>query len=239
MRAAIVVVGTVLGACGSVKGESDAAVGSDAAATDDAPVIDAADIDMGGATLRTCGDTFEAGAVDLDHWVLQDPDNTPVPVSVVAGRLRINVVQNAGAGNGVRSTNAYPFAGSTTQLQLVTVPTDPEVTSSVTLQGTPTPAPYIAFVLYSGGFISMVLPPAAATNVTTSDKHLRIRENAGTTYMETSADGSTWTVRRMGATPALGDVTLGVGSGIDVGTGGLFEFDNVVTSVVATSCPFE
>lgn len=232
MRHAVLVV-WLAGGCGDVVKAAmpDAPSAVDAAAVD-APLSDAP------PTASTCNDTFEDGTLDPTLWALSDLDNTPIVISETAGRLRVTVPStpsSSSAGvNLLVSKRPFTFAGSTTQAHVVTVPVDAE-TQTVFVIADSTIG--VGFTMYGNTFPRAQVG-ATSTSVNHADRHWRIREAAGTAYVESSADGlTTWTVRHMGPTPAMTNPQIKIGSALDTGPGGILEVDNLVTTVATGACP--
>ena len=141
---------------------------------------------------------------------------------------------SSAGGNLLVSRRPFSFAGSTTQLHVISVPADPE-TQTLFLIGDTTSA--AGFTMYGNTFPRAQVG-ATGTTTNHTDQHWRIREAAGTTYVESSADGlTTWTVRHMAPTPAMPNPQIRIGSALDTGPGGIFEADNLVTRVAAGACP--
>ena len=197
----VVALALVLVACGSTTGgEPDAAIGeSDAGVTED----DAAAADLDGGPPAPCShpeidDDFSAPELDATKW--RSIGAMGVSADVMDGRLTL-VPDPAVMGTRVilvRSEATFDLTGCAVRVEVPRVlpsGVTGELTWSIQI-GADTifvrvRRPGIHFAITEG----TELDDAMATYDETAHRWWRVREDAGVLYVETSADGSDWTVQ--------------------------------------------
>jgi hypothetical protein len=158
----------------------------------------------GSASFSTLADDFNSGSINSTTWT----NGSPSQISVVAGQLQVATV-TAAQENQLYTNSFYDLTSSYVSMQLVSAG-NTALTSldmyPVLLQDSG--GTNQLYWYQNNGFLAAYQNVAGtSTQVflvsynSTNQQWLRIREAAGTTYWEYSADGSTWTVAHSVANP--------------------------------------
>jgi hypothetical protein len=151
-------------------------------------------------------DTFGGTSVDTTKWTVTQNLAT---VTEASGSLNITPNANTGSAWGyVASVGTYTLVGSSAAVQAVSVVSsggNVDNQFSLLLDG----SNYVQWLYQQGTLYGISIVGGVRTNVAVltydSVAHAwwRIRESAGTTYWETTADGSAWTQRGTATTASL------------------------------------
>src|SRR6202011_3466026 len=185
--------------------------------------------------LVTLTDNFDANNLDTTKWTKYEGAN--YAVADTNQRLQITNTTSASDWGGIQSVNAYDATGSELSVNLINAGNAasqgaPFQWTKLTKNGDNANAVEIGvnngtlfakkFVAGTGTIISFIgYSPSAM-------QWVRLRESAGTTYWEYSANGSSWTVLASQADPiAMSTVKVEIGAGAWPGTAGTVAIDNV------------
>jgi hypothetical protein len=193
------------------------------------------------AKAHTLVDNFNDNAIDATRWTAY---GSPTPLAErtreVNGRIEVRPASGAAGYSGLESAASHDLTDSEVRIELMRALT--QLSNTETYLAVNKGADYVEFLI-TGGFLRCGVKLAGQYTLPgvqpyEPDRHrwLRIRERSGTTFWETSADGSEWTVAASRANPfVLTVVTFELGAGTygTVIAPGTAVFDNF--NVPATS----
>jgi hypothetical protein len=183
--------------------------------------------------VDTLYDDFSSGS--LGSWWMVTGDAGALDLS--GGTLQFDLVPNVSSPTGivVYSTNNYDLTECEVRVEAVTMPTASDnheayfgvfANADNWLHFFQLNDELEVIAREGGAFTNSVFP----TYVPATHRYWRIREASGKTYMETSADGSSWTTHVERNTPSFAtavDVRMGVSQDLAHDSPGIAVFDNL------------
>ena len=195
------------------------------------------------ALVSTLTDNFTSGTRDAAKWTQY---NTATIASQPSGFLQFATTTTAGYAGYVSTVQNYDATSSQASIEIVNIGNQSLASLEVyVLQLIKTgDANSVVWWYLSGGLLRPYKKVAGAqapigTNLAydaTNHKYLRIREAAGTTYWEYSANGSSWTIHHSEINPiAMSSVYIEISVGVYAveASGTNVQFDNF--NITATS----
>lgn len=157
--------------------------------------------------INLFSDSFNDNSLDTAKWNNWGTYDTGIAETL--NRLQLTTKQTDGAYLGIKSDNTYNLTGAYAQVEVVNAGNQSleSYEAYPLVLSTSDEANQIYFAIIAGtlyAYKTVSGTPtslATATYSATNHRFLRIRENAGTTYWETSADGEVWSILYSVANP--------------------------------------